>query len=160
MSDLLYAISIRQPWAWAILNLPQEVWKDVENRSKRIPAKHLNVPVLIHTGLKLDCLDAWDMIKMASGHRPPPREALPLGKLVGAAIFIDCVTRHGSEWFFGDYGWVIGPRVAFTKPVGCKGQLGFWRPPEQEHLAIGDYQAPHKLVAPPPPNHFLNLPAD
>jgi hypothetical protein len=158
MNDPLPALSIRQPWAWAILELPPEVWKDCENRSKPIPAKYLNTPVLIQTGQKPYHLDAWDMIQQASGHRPPPKEDLPLGQLVGACIFTDCVTRHGSQWFFGDYGWVIGPRVAFEEPVICTGQLGFWKPPEQELLVNGDYQAPHKLVVPPAPNADIEIP--
>jgi len=151
MSDagLMPAISIRQPWAWAILHLPHPEAKDCENRSWPIPGKYFGRPVLIHAGKQFDHVGAWDTIEMTSGHRPPPKSALIRGALLGAVIFTDCVTEHGSEWFYGRYGWIIGPRTAFSLPADCKGRLGFWTPPEQLHLTTADYCAAHELVEPP-----------
>ena len=53
----------------------------------------------------------------------------PAGGIVGMARIVDCVTEWPSEWFFGRYGFVL--RDAFPVDlIPCKGQLGFFAPPE------------------------------
>src|SRR5438309_9292877 len=81
----LTAISIRQPWASAIL-----LGKDVENRSRCY--RHRG-PLLIHASLKLD----------ADAMRDPRILALPktdfiVGHLLGVVTVLDCVRDSRSLW--------------------------------------------------------------
>lgn len=128
MSDLpRLALSIRQPWAAAIVHLG----KDVENRDW--PTR-LRGPIAIHASktLSQDDINAFhetvrDRIDLAG--RPSlyfPEE--PRGGIVGMAEIVDCVEASSSPWFFGRYGFVLrDARPVDFIPV--KGALGFfdWR---------------------------------
>jgi hypothetical protein len=117
----MYAISIKQPWAWAILY----AGKDVENRSWVLPTKYTNVPLWLHTGQTYDIQGA-DFMSDRLGVDPPNN--LPLGAIVGNIQFKDCVQKSNSRWFFGPYGWVVDKVKPLPNPVTCKGQLKFWEP--------------------------------
>jgi hypothetical protein len=116
----LPAITVRQPWAWLIVN----GFKDIENRSKpiRYPGS-----LLIHAGLSRDCLDQnvkWVLKKYGI----VVANELERGGIVGVVDVIDCVESHKSKWFEkGSFGWVLAnPRRLKFKP--CKGALSFFRP--------------------------------
>ena len=118
------AISIRQPWAWAIIS----AGKDIENR--RWPT-NFRGPVCIHaakgcTEVEFNSaatLIGWD--KMLPGVAPRDYQR---GGIIGVAEIVDCVRTHPSPWFFGPYGFVLSNvrPVAF---IPVKGALGFfdWR---------------------------------
>lgn len=115
------ALSIRQPWAWAILHCG----KDMENRTWRHPHRGR---FLIHAGLSRDAEgDAW---LRARGYAPPAE--LPLGGIVGEARILDCVRESASPWFFGPFGFVL----AEAKPLPfrpLRGQLSFFEvPPDRQ----------------------------
>lgn len=124
------ALSIRQPWAWAILF----AGKDIENRDWRTDYRG---PVLIHTG-KGCTVDEYEdglaTFRHVGRQRPfpsgltlPRLADLPRGGIVGEAEIVDCVTRSDSPWFFGKYGFVL--RNARSLPFQpCRGQLGFFEP--------------------------------
>ena len=122
MADLshLLALSIKQPWSWLIIN----DHKDIENRSW--PTRFRG-PVLIHAGKQHDGRPSeWDW---PSIQRP---ERFDYGGIIGVAEIVDCVTASDSEWFFGQYGFVL--RNARPVPfVPCRGQLGFFRHEVQVH---------------------------
>ena len=143
MGGAVKALSIRQPWAWAIL------WagKDVENRTWPLPARMLGKRVLIHAakGCTADEYEsATVFIRGASGvggregHVLPLAE-LPRGAIVGAATLLRC-EHHGcgitSRWFVGPYGFVLGNVRALPTPVPCRGALGFFDVPPDvaEHV--------------------------
>ena len=116
------ALSIRQPWADAI------IWhgKDVENRSWRTDFRG---PVLIHAAKawgpqeRADLAFVEDMTatKLEDVDRPL------LGGIIGQAEIVDCVEEMDSRWFFGRYGFVL--RNAEPLPFQpCKGRLGFFTP--------------------------------
>ena len=116
----LKALSVRQPWAWLIVN----GYKDIENR---IWATNVRGPVLIHAGrskrdFALDCLD---YVQTKYGVAVP--EELPLGGIIGVVEIVDCVQHHSSPWFRGPYGWVLANprRLPFTP---CPGKLKFFSP--------------------------------
>lgn len=110
------ALSIMQPWAWAIV----EADKDVENRTW---ATNYRGPICIHAGKKYDS-DGADSMMFHDYLTIPPD--LPKGGIVGVAEIVDCVTRHRSRWFIGPYGFVL--RNARPVPfVPCRGRLGFFR---------------------------------
>jgi hypothetical protein len=120
------ALSIRQPWAFAILH----GGKDIENRTWRTPRRG---PVLIHAGLGMtrdEVEDFRDFITKA-GLRGPWCEGvnsrdLARGGIVGVVDIVDCMHEHRSPWFFGPFGFVLAnARPLEFRP--CKGALGFFR---------------------------------
>ena len=117
----LPAISIRQPWAWLIVN----GYKDIENRKW---ATNLRGPVLIHAGQsKTDTRpEALAYIKRKYRVADLP-DTFETGGIVGIAEITDCVQRHRSKWFQGPFGWTLAHarRLPFKK---CKGRLQFFKP--------------------------------
>jgi hypothetical protein len=123
------ALSIMQPWAWAIV----QGYKDIENRSW---ATSYRGPVLVHAGRSVD-KDAWAFLReMLPGvYIPLPSEILK-GGIVGVTEITGCVTRHPSRWFFGSYGFVL----TNSKPLDfrpCRGQLGFFDPDTDRGRPVG-----------------------
>ncbi len=128
---MLPALSIRQPWAWSIVNLN----KDIENRSW---STKFRGRFLIHAakGMTMDEYeDGLATAKHAATLRPElkgiifpgPSRLGPLerGGIVGIAEIVDCVEQSESPWFFGRYGFVL----ANARPLpffACRGQLGFF----------------------------------
>ena len=117
------ALSIRQPWADAI------IWhgKDVENRDWKTSYRG---PVLIHAAKKWGRAEREDLgfVEAMTGTRLEDKSAPLLGGIVGIAEIVDCVGFMESRWFFGKYGFVLkGARYLPFIPV--KGALGFfdWR---------------------------------
>lgn len=120
------ALSIRQPWAWLILN----AGKDIENREW--PTKFRG-RFLIHAskGMTRDEYTdgVWTLEDTESRIVLPPFECLERGGIVGTAMLTDCVQKSASPWFFGRYGFEI--RDAMPLPFRpFKGALGFFEVPE------------------------------
>jgi len=118
-------ISIRQPWAWAIV----AGHKPVENRSW---ATSYRGPVLIHAGKtasKRYMAERAAEIAEKFGLSVPAIGDLPLGGIVGIADLVDCLPTHPSPWYIqGEFAWVL----ANARPLPflpCKGQLGFFDVP-------------------------------
>jgi hypothetical protein len=115
------ALSIRQPWAWLIVN----GWKNIENRDW--PTRFRG-PFLVHAG-KAMTMEEYEacQIFMAgfTALELPPFDALQRGGIVGQAVLLDCVAEHDSEWFCGEWGFVLDNAIAlpFTP---FRGQLGFF----------------------------------
>lgn len=117
----LRALSVRQPWAWLIVN----GYKDVENRSR---ATKYRGPLLIHAGLsranlsdeKLEAFERRYGVKL-------PRE-YEQGGIVGVVDVAECNDRPNSIWHdHGWSGWVLAkPRRLPFRP--CKGALSFFKP--------------------------------
>lgn len=129
MNELpLMALSIRQPWAFAIA----AGWKPVENRSWRRdnPGLRFRGPFAIHasSGMTRDEYESCaDLCRVLGFICPPPADLLR-GGIVGVATVVDIVTEMDSGWFFGPKGLVI----ADARPVNfiaVGGRLGFfdWR---------------------------------
>lgn len=116
------ALSIRQPWAWLIVN----GHKDIENRVW--PTKFRG-PVLIHAskGMTRDEYAFALVHAEEQGVALPPFDELERGGIVGRAVITDCVTRSESPWFFGDYGFVMTKAEPLPFEL-CKGSLGFFTP--------------------------------
>ena len=122
----LKAISIREPWAWAILH----AGKDIENRSWRT---HFRGVVVIHAASGMTKAEyAWGakIIMKITGLEPPPWPmAETRGCIVGLVNIVDCVEKSKSKWFGGDYGFVLNNPRSLAKPIPCAGALGFWDVP-------------------------------
>lgn len=122
-STPLLCLSVRQPWAWLIVN----GWKNIENREW--PTRFRG-RFLIHASKGMTRGEYDSAVIFVAGFAPslviPPMAALDRGGIVGEAVLLDCVTRHDSEWFCGTYGFVLDEQ----KPLPfepCTGALGFFR---------------------------------
>lgn len=95
------ALSIRQPWAWLVVN----GHKDVENRDW--PTNYRG-RLVIHTGAKVD-EDAVDAYQLAEslGITIPPLSSLPRGGIVGMVELVDTVRESSSPWFTGPVGFAL-----------------------------------------------------
>ena len=112
------ALSIRQPWATAIVS----GIKPVENRTWKT---NYRGRFYIHAAKKFDH-EGMEWLVM-NGQLPDlPPSTFQTGGIVGEATLTDCVESMDSPFFFGPYGFVIAdPReVAFQE---MKGQLGFFK---------------------------------
>jgi hypothetical protein len=125
------ALSIRQPWAWAIIH----AGKDVENRTWSTSYRG---PVLIHAAKGMtrgeyeDCLATLHHISRThpfpAGLTLPAFEELERGGIVGKARITHCIGSSPSPWFFDRYGFVLADAqpLPFTP---LKGALGFFDVP-------------------------------
>lgn len=122
--DGVRVLSVRQPWAWAIV----EGHKRVENRPWTTTFRG---PVLIHAGVTASEAD-FEYLRNESRVRPPSRTEIDRGCIVAAAELVDVVTRKTAKrfgrWFRGPYGLVFRNPVALRKPVKLRSQLGLYRP--------------------------------
>ena len=141
------ALSIRQPWAWLIVN----GHKDIENRSW--PTKFRG-RVLIHasqgmTRAEYDDVDDWLHFGGPStlpNIDMPPRAQLERGGIVGVATITDCVppARKSSPWHMeGAFGFQIADARSLPF-VECKGALLFFEIP---HDVAAQLRQMHELGA-------------
>ncbi|MBK5570115.1 ASCH domain-containing protein [Ensifer sp. SSB1] len=128
------ALSIRQPWAWLIVN----GHKDIENRTWRTSFRGR---VLIHASkgmTRQEYEDVQDYLyalclnaQAFDGDGPirlPSFDQLARGGIVGVATVTDCLhfENGDSPWHMPEC-W--GFRIAAAKPLPfteCKGALGFF----------------------------------
>ena len=116
------AVTVRQPWAWAIIC----AGKDIENRSWT--NRHVIGTIAIHAGYGVDPLE-----ELPRGVKKPSNEDLIRGAIIGVVDVVGVVDRHRSKWFHGPLGWVLRNPRRLKKPIFCKGTLGLWHlPPEAQ----------------------------
>lgn len=146
-----YCLSIRQPWAWLIIN----GFKDIENREW---ATNFRGPFLIHAAKTMTKNDYYACRLFLAGfdwgpnviaQMPGPNNPLLLrGGIVGCAQLVDCVHHCSSDWFTGYYGFVI--RDARPIPfVPLRGKLGFFRyvaPAPQGYALNREGNASHRAA--------------
>jgi hypothetical protein len=121
-------LSIRQPWAWAIMH----GGKDIENRDW--PTK-IRGRVWVHASQGMTSAEYdefYFMVRYDFGGRNelletfPPKASLIRGAIIGSVEIVDCVTESDSPWFFGKYGFVLKDPRLFPKPIPYRGRLGFF----------------------------------
>lgn len=128
------ALSIRQPWAWLIVN----GYKDIENRSW--PTR-LRGEVLVHASKGMTREEYEDVAGMLEpggifanerlsklGIKLPTFEALERGGIVGKTTIVGCANQSQSPWFFGPTGFVLTDSTPLPF-VPFKGALGFFDVP-------------------------------
>jgi len=117
----LPVLSIRQPWAWLVVN----GLKDIENRTWRT---HYRGQILIHASANLKDL-TWDereRCESLGGAKMP--EDYDVGGVIGIVEIVDCVRRHRSVWKHGpSWGWVLADACPLRFRE-CKGAVGFFYP--------------------------------
>lgn len=126
------ALSVRQPWAWAIIHAR----KPFENRSNGA-VRHmlpLRGPRAIHaakTMTREDYNEGRDFMRSLGIECPPPAELLR-GGIIGRVDVIDCV-RSGPKtetpWFHGPRALVLANAAPceFIPSVGDRGYFA-WEP--------------------------------
>jgi hypothetical protein len=133
-------LSVRQPWAWAIIH----AGKTIENRSW---CTDYRGPVLIHAGKGWDG-DAYEMHVECLGDAgisipELPKGNLARGAIVGVANLVDVITtccedevveaqglgdRDLAWWNRLAFGFVLKDARPLAKPITCRGYLGLYRP--------------------------------
>lgn len=139
------ALSVRQPWTFAITDLG----KSVENRTWETKYRG---PILLHAALGCTRREwtyfyngvhsgtapyAEAALRALGNKKVPELNDLPRGGFVARANIIECI--HESEkhflrpednpWFFGPYGFILNS-VEPIKFVPYRGALGFFNVPD------------------------------
>lgn len=117
------ALSIKQPWAWLIVN----GHKDIENRSWNTKYRGT---FLVHASQGFDSKGYDDIKNGLYGNIPnlPDKDDFQYGGIVGQADIVDCVIPNSkceSVWYQGLYGFVLKNQSTLPfKPL--KGKLNFF----------------------------------
>lgn len=135
MIDNLPILSIRQPWAWAIIH----AGKDIENRTWKTTYRGR---FWVHAGQifsKIENEDFRDTALRVPGLIMMDHEEfmaidfsrLDRGGIIGSVELVACVENSDSPWFSGPLGFVLrNPKPCDFIPM--KGQLGFFKRREME----------------------------
>lgn len=118
----MIALSIRQPWAWAIMR----AGKDIENRDWMTEYRGR---ILVHAskgGTKKDYEFARGYIQERTSLVVPDKKEIVVGAILGAVTVVDCVDGSDSAWFMGPQGFVLKDPYELPEPVYCKGKLKFF----------------------------------
>lgn len=132
------ALSIHQPWSWAILH----GGKAVENRTW--PTSYRG-PLLIHASKSKASFDRQnaDVWRDLYGVQLPSWESMVKGAIVGMAELVACVPVDGNglseqqcQWLKahpfteGPWCWILkSPRV-FAEPIPYRGMQGLFEVPD------------------------------
>jgi hypothetical protein len=105
VSEPRRAISVRQPFAWAIVH----AGKDVENRSETAirayrPAvgRRILIDASPHRLSKADMIETAAYLKARGVEMP---DDLEFGGVIGSVMVVDIVAQHRSRWFHGPLRW-------------------------------------------------------
>ena len=145
-----HALSVRQPWAWAIIHAGKDIENRVWGRERRDAWVRGLIAVHASKGMtRAEYEEArWFMATNCNVECPPAKD-LVRGAIIGSVEivnFIGSVPKPTSPWFMGPRGLVLRGAQP-CNPIPCSGQLGFfkWReadasvmpPPARWMLAEG-----------------------
>lgn len=133
----IYALTILDPWCWAIDALPAAVAKPVENRYwPPYPWIRGHRWLAVHVGQSWCGEEARSRIAQLSGVVPPSRFAREMterrGRVTGMVRIDGTYPADGPprKWHApGQFGWEIGARVCLARPVAVTGRQKVWRVP-------------------------------
>ena len=131
------ALTVRQPWAWALV----AGGKDVENRSRNVAGRYRG-PVAIHAGLVPDKVALQQLPALPSETATASR-VFRYGAIIGVADLVDvhknnrghrlidgcCKSEWAEQWSERAAVHLVfaNPRPLPT-PIPCRGALGLWTP--------------------------------
>lgn len=152
----LRVLTVRQPWAWALI----EGLKDIENRSWQTSRRG---SILLHAGAAKP--SAVDMAKASAraGRVMPVDE--PRGAIIGAIKIAgihsyDQCQGQCSPWAEReDWHWEITEPMRLPTPVPATGALNLWRLHGDALVAVLD-QLPDEQLLCGPPVHATGATAD
>ncbi|MCM0619811.1 ASCH domain-containing protein [Nocardioides bruguierae] len=126
------ALSVRQPWAWAILR----AGKNIENRTRSTSHRGL---LLIHASRSMAATAEHQQIEQLAHPlrippfgRPAEDTALKFGAIIGAVNLDRVHTCDGScsPWAWPDAThWVVSNPIVLTEHIDVPGRLGVWDVP-------------------------------
>lgn len=134
------ALSIQQPWAWAIAHGP----KRIENRTWTRPYRG---PIAIHASRPWDengedsplVRTAWANVTTSPRLHPDDRMFVR-GAVIAVADLIRICTGDDCEcgpWAARDqYHWHLTNIVALCRPILARGHLGLWAMPDPVRDAV------------------------
>ena len=115
------ALSVRQPWAWLIIN----AGKDVENRTWHTKIRGR---FLVHAAqgvTRQEYADAAAFADLECGVKIPPFNELQRGGIIGSVELVDSVDTSDSPWYMGQKAFVLrDPQPLAFVPI--KGRLQFF----------------------------------
>jgi hypothetical protein len=116
----LKALSVRQPWAWLIV----QGYKPYENRTWNTKTRG---EILIHASKAFDKAGyGWVRDNFPEIDMPLPQQ-FERGGIVGKTQLWEVATASSSPWFSGPFGFCL----ARAEPIPfapCSGKLGFFTP--------------------------------
>lgn len=115
----MYALSIHQPWAWAILH----AGKTIENRSWRTKYRG---PLIVHASQSRTSHQRQDpqRWRRVYGVALPAWESLTRGAIVGVVDLVDCVPFTSALGVWADPGawcWVLENPRPLAHPLPYRG---------------------------------------
>src|SRR5262245_6686866 len=125
------ALTVRQPWAWAIATGR----KCVENRSW--PTNYRG-PLLIHASVRFrdpsiyrHLFDVWPthFDTGAIVARVELVACIKLAELLATVEFVDPRTHLPFAFAEGPWCWILQNAQPITPPIPCRGKLQLWIPP-------------------------------
>ena len=133
MPEQLYALTLHQPWAWAVAY----AGKRIENRTWRPPQRIIGRQIAIHAGRTIDAGGVKWLAERGFTEIPMPKEAHVRGTIVAVAIVEGYVypkqTAWDDVWLIGPVGWVLRDVITLPFAVDCRGMQGLW--PVPMHIA-------------------------
>ena len=115
------ALTVKQPWAWAIMH----AGKDVENRSR---TTHYRGRLLIHAGKGWSKEGAQWLADR--GIEVPDRADLPAGCIIGSVDVVGSTQTSTSEWAMeGHHHWELANPTHVQTTIPCRGSLSPFQPP-------------------------------
>ena len=127
-TESMSALTIRQPWAWFIVN----GHKDIENRTWKPSDARIGQRFWVHASqrrlTRADFDEFLGTVRALHIKRHPKSiDDFDYGAIVGSAVIEEVVRGSKSFWAFpGNHHWVLG-RARRCTPKKRKGQLGFFK---------------------------------
>lgn len=118
------AVSIRQPWAWAVMAGKKKVG------NCDCPTVYLGL-LAIHAAKNLEWVPRW---VLPDGTPIPPGDQLPFEALLGTVEVVDCVPLEAirsDPFASGPCCWILANPQLFPEPIPCTGGLGLWTVPTE-----------------------------
>jgi hypothetical protein len=120
------ALTIKQPWAWAVV----AGHKNIENRTWTTSYRGW---LIIHAG------GAWDSSAdrfMRRQHIDIPPN-LPRGAFIGVVELTGVTYGHPSPWADRNAAhWILEQPQTFPHPIRARGQQGLWMPSHQQTAVL------------------------
>ena len=149
---MLHALTICQPWAWAVLGPKRH-----ENRTWGTSYRG---PLLIHAGRSRKWMEAGCRVLRRIGHKVP--DDLPFGAIVGQVDLVDCLpaaeVQPASVFATGPMCLVFANPRRLATPIPFRGSQGLFGIPDRAMAYaiwdLSDLQYPISNPSSSPPSNF------
>lgn len=162
----LHALSLYDPWLWAIDSLPADKAKRIENRPwPPYPWIRRHRWIALHVAQRFDDEGARHRVAELSGQVPPSRDTSEMrarrGKITcfarvdGFLFPADAQTDMGVGsmplavrpwWFREQFGWLIGEVHKLAEPIEARGLQKVWRVPVPTAAKVAPQLPPQVLA--------------